>query len=157
MRIIITKQPPAEAGGFEPADWKSSYWPAGFAAGCSTSKLSLGSRSKWCAIYSWIISLVSSPAVIQKYPRAQKCLPQYRFFTRGNSSNILLDVLPLTRRIISEGAISGGAETRMWTWSLLTTPRRIWISNRSQTWRTSSRTLKARSPWRTWYRYFVTH
>jgi hypothetical protein len=34
----------------------------------------------------------------------------------------LLDVRPLIRRIISLGAIVGGAETKIWTWSLLTTP-----------------------------------
>ena len=43
----------------------------------------------------------------------QKCRPQYRFFNIGNSSNSLAALRPLSRRMISLGAIVGGALTRI--------------------------------------------
>jgi hypothetical protein len=46
-----------------------------------------------------IISSVNSPEVTQEYPRAQKCLPQYRLRKSGKLSNNLLKLLPLIRRI----------------------------------------------------------
>jgi hypothetical protein len=86
------------------------------------------------------------PTVAQKYPLAQKCLPQYLFFRCENSSNSLLAALPLIRRMISLGAISGGALTSMCTWSALTTPRTIRISNASHVCLINSRTRIATSP-----------
>jgi hypothetical protein len=59
--------------------------------------------------------------------------------------------------MISLGAISGGALTSMCTWSALTTPRTILISNASHVCRTSSLTRTATSPLSTLYLYFVTH
>ena len=146
----------------KPEGLSNKHWKCSIPANAgwnqpSTSKLSLGSRSKWCSRYSRIISLVSSPAVTQKYPRAQKCLPQYRFLRWGNSWRIIWELRPLIRRIISEGEMLGGADTNMCTWSLLITPRRIWISNWVHVWRISSRIRRPTSPVSTWYRYFVTH
>jgi len=92
------------------------------------------------------ISSVICPTVAQKYPLAQKCLAQYRFFRCGNSSNSLFAVRPLIRLMISLGAISGGLLTSMCTWSLLTTPRTIRISNASHVCLTSSRMRSATSP-----------
>jgi hypothetical protein len=60
-----------------------------------------------------LIFSVIYPTVAQKSPRPQKCRPQYRCFSIGNSSNSLLEVQPLIRRMISLGAIVDGAETRM--------------------------------------------
>ena len=59
--------------------------------------------------------------------------------------------------MISLGAMVGGALTKMCTWSLLTTPFTILISNVAHTWRTNYLTRSATSPVRTLYRYFVTH
>jgi transposase InsO family protein len=67
--------------------------------------LSSGFGSKWCSKYSLTISSVNWPTVAQKYPRAQKCWPQYRFLIFGYSSKSLIDVRPLIRLIISLGAI----------------------------------------------------
>ena len=76
----------------------------------------------------------------------KKCRPQYLFFTCGNSSNSLLDVRPLIRRMISLGAIVGGELTRICTRSLLTTPFTILISKASHVDLTNSRTRSATSP-----------
>lgn len=63
-----------------------------------------------------------------KIPSRQKCQPQYRFFTRGNSSNSFADVRPLIRLMISLGAIFGGQLVRICTWSLarIITSYKIW-------------------------------
>jgi hypothetical protein len=47
----------------------------------------------------------------KKYPLAQKCLPQYFFRKSGKLSNSFVELLPLIRRMISLGAILGGADT----------------------------------------------
>lgn len=78
--------------------------------------------------------------VAQKYTRAQTCLPQNRLRMCANSSSSLLAPRPLISLMISLGAISGGALTSMWTWSALTTPRTILISNALQVCRSRSLT-----------------
>ena len=149
-RINTTKQPPAKAGGFELRTWSPDTRRLNDASyGGSILKSSFGLGSKWCSRYCLIISSVICPTVAQKYPRAQKCRPQYLFFRCGNSSNNRLAVLPLIRLIISLGAIVGGALTKICTWSLLTTPLTIRISNVSHTWRTIARTRSAISPVKT--------
>jgi len=45
------------------------------------------------------------PTVAHKYPRAQKCRPQERFFSSGNSSNSLVELWPLIQRMLSLGAM----------------------------------------------------
>jgi len=57
--------------------------------------------------------------------------------------------------MISLGTLLGGAKTNRCTWSLLTTPLRISISNACQVWRIGSLTFRPTSPLGTWYRYFV--
>ena len=46
----------------------------------------------------------------QKYPLAQKCFHQNRFFNTGNSSNSFFVLRSFTRLIISIGAKCGSAE-----------------------------------------------
>ena len=125
-QLSITKQPPAKAGGFELRTGSPDTRRLNDASyGDSILNSSFGLGSKWCSRYCLIISSVICPTVAQKYPRAQKCRPQYLFFRCGNSSNSRLAVLPLIRLIISLGAIVGGALTKICTWSLLTTPLTI--------------------------------
>mgnify|MGYP006940458369 CR=1 FL=1 len=62
----------------------------------------------------------------------------------------LLDVRPLIRLMISLGARVGGQLVRMCTWSLLTTPFTIRISNASHVSHTNSGTRSAISPVSTW-------
>ena len=54
-------------------------------------------------------------------------LPPISFFTCGNSLNILRDTHLFTLSMISDGEKFGGADTRICTWSLLTTPRNMQI------------------------------
>jgi len=113
--------------------------------------------SLWCSKYSCTISSVIFPVDHPPYPIAQKCLPQYRFFSFGNSSCKILDDLPFsffTRLLIDNLA---GYSMCICTWSLLTTPFSIRTSSASQVWISSSLHLLCTSPLNTGYRYFVTH
>ena len=47
-------------------------------------------------MYSLIISSVIVPELTAKYPRAQKCLPQNCFLSRGNSSSSTLELIPFS-------------------------------------------------------------
>ena len=59
------------------------------------------------------MSSVMAPLVVEKYPRPQKCVPQYRFLICGNSCWILWDDLPFIRRIRSLIASFGGTDTNI--------------------------------------------
>src|ERR1051325_2241008 len=108
-------------------------------------------------MYAWICSVVISPVVLQKYPRAHRCCPQYRFFRCENSCCSSRDDRPFRYCTIFAGLNTGGLDTSRCTWSLLTCPVRILISRAMQLCRISSRVRSATSPRRTLYRYFVTH
>src|SRR4030042_3754020 len=62
------------------------------------------------------------PTVLTQYPRAQKCLPQYRFFNSGCLSNILMALLPFRNPTASETECFGGIQSTRCTWSICTFP-----------------------------------
>jgi hypothetical protein len=62
------------------------------------------------------------PIVLTQYPRAQKCLPQYRFFNSGCLSNILMALLPFRNPTASETECFGGIHKTRCTWSICTFP-----------------------------------
>ena len=78
-------------------------------------------------MYSAIISSVMAPTVTQKYPRDQRCCPQYRFFNAGYSSCNRLDVRPFRYCTIFDGARLGGQESNRCTWSTSMCPFTIVI------------------------------
>ena len=101
-------------------------------------------------IYHFISNIPCTP-----YPTAQKCLPQYRCFSFGNSFCNILELLPFNLFTIPLIFVFGGYSICMCTWSELTTPFRILTSSESQIWISNSRQRNCRSPYNTLERYFV--
>jgi hypothetical protein len=68
-------------------------------------------------MYSMIIFSSTAPTVVQKYPRAHRCCPQYRFRRCGKSSCNRRDDFLFTYCTSFAGDNSGGADTSRWMWS----------------------------------------
>ncbi len=66
-------------------------------------------------MYFLIVSSSTAPTVAQKYPRAHRCCPQYRFRNSPNSSCSRRDDLPFTYCTSFDGASCGGADTKTCT------------------------------------------
>jgi len=121
------------------------------------SESSSSSLLLWCSKYAWTISSVIFPVLHAPYPVAQKCLPQYLFFSFGCSCWSILEVRPFIRFTIWLIEMRGGYSIWIWIWSLLTTPFKISTSSTSQIWMINSLHRFWMSPLSTWYRYFVAH
>ena len=111
----------------------------------------------WFSMYSLMISSVSDPTVLQKYPGAHKCCPQYRFLRSWNSSCSIFDERPFRYCSILLGAIVGGHDNSRCTCSFPICPLTILIFLASQPCRISSLSRSAIRPCSTLYRYFVVH
>ncbi len=59
----------------------------------------------------WIVASSIAPTVAQKYPRAHRCCPPYRFPNSPNSSCNRRDDLPFRCCTSFDGANGGGADT----------------------------------------------
>lgn len=108
-------------------------------------------------MYSAIISSVMFPVETAKYPRAHKCLPQNSFRNRSLFMSNFLDVTPFSFCTNLETHSCGGTDTNMCTWSLLIFPAKISTSNSAHTFRITSRTCCASSPYNTGFLYLVIH
>ena len=62
-----------------------------------------------------MLSSVTLPEVVEKYPRAQNRLPQYRLRNSGNSIWIRRQERPLIRCMTSDSESFGGIDKNMWT------------------------------------------
>lgn len=120
-------------------------------------KLSVGSSRPWFLMYSSIVFWSTSPTVPQKYPRPHICCPQYLFLSVGYSSCNIRDERPFRYCMIWLGDSVVGHDSNICTWSVPTLPFSIRMWFASHPCRSSSRSLKATSPFNTWYRYFVIH
>jgi len=89
--------------------------------------------------YSLIFSS-SRPMVLTQYPFAQKCRPQYRFFSSKCISNIFMALLPFRNPTASDIEYLGGTDNTRWIWSSWTLPSNISICLHSHSCRTISRT-----------------
>jgi hypothetical protein len=97
------------------------------------------------------------PAVLTQYSRVRECLPQYRFFSSGCLSKILMALLPFRNPTASETECFGGIRSTKCTWSICTFPS---IISKSLHWlrsRIVSLTDFPVSPFRIRNRYFGHH
>jgi hypothetical protein len=106
-------------------------------------------------MYSMIVFSSTAPTVAQKYPRAHRGCPQYRWRRWGNSSCNRRDDRPLMYGTSLAGDSCGGAATSLWIGSGEIDPRMMLTSRAWQICRIRSRARSATSPRRTLYRYFV--
>ena len=111
--------------------------------------------SVWSSIYACIISWVTVPTLLQKYPGLHKCWPQYLFFKELNSSCNIFELLPFKYCTIFEGAIDGGQLTSKCTWFPVIFPRIIVIPRAVHPWINNILNLCAIFPINTLYLYFV--
>lgn len=107
-----------------------------------------------CHLTYFLICSSSRPTVLTHYPRAQKCLPQYRFFSSVCRSNIFMALFPFRNPTTSDTECFGGIETTKWMWSTCTFPSRILILFHSHNCRIISRTDFPTSPRKIRNRYF---
>ena len=117
-------------------------------------KFSLNS-SCWFYIYSLIILSVITPTLLQKYPLAHKCCPQYLHFKSLYSYNKALELLLFICCTIFEIDKLGGQLINICTWSLLIAPLIIVISIDLQLYLINSLVLSAIFSFNTLYLYFV--
>jgi len=113
--------------------------------------------SRWCSIYSLIISSVIFHVVQYQYHTAQKCFHRYLFFNSGNSFWIYLDVFHFSLFAISDIDNFGGYSICICTWSFDTAHFNILKSFASAICIINCLTLFWISHFSTLYLYFVTH
>lgn len=113
--------------------------------------------SVWSSIYAFMISCVTVPTLLQKYPGLQKCCPQYFLFNIGNSSCYIFELLPFKYCIIFIGAIVGGQLTNICTWFFVMFPCIIVIQRAAHPRINNILNLCAIFPFNTSYLYFVVH
>jgi len=99
----------------------------------------------------------SRPTVLTQYPLAQKCLPQYRFFSSVWRSNIFRALFPFRKPTTSDTECFGGIAITKWTWSAWTFPSIISTFFHSHNCRMISRTDIPTSPCKIRNRYFGHH
>ena len=104
-----------------------------------------------------LISSSFSPTVLTQYPRAQKCLPQYRFFNSVCLSNILIELFPFRYPTTVETEYFGGIHNTKCTWSIWTFPSMISNSLHLHSSRIISRADRPISPFNIWNLYFGHH
>ena len=107
-----------------------------------------------CHLTYFLICSSSRPIVLTQYPFAQKCLPQYLFFSSLCISNILIALFPFRKPTTSEMEYFGGNDSTKWIWSAWTLPSKISTFFHSQSCLIISRTDSPISPFRILNRYF---
>lgn len=117
--------------------------------GYSVSLSFLVCQVTYCFIFS-----SSRPTVLTQYPCAQKCRPQYRFFSSICLSNIFMALLPFRNPTTSDTAYFGGKDSTRCTWSTCTFPANISMFFHWHNCRRIARTVFAISPLSILKRYF---
>jgi len=107
-----------------------------------------------CHLTYFLICSSSRPTELTQYPFAQKCLPQYRFFSSLCISNILMALFPFRKPTTSEIEYFGGNESTKWIWSAWTLPSNISTFLYSHNCLMISRTDFPTSPFKILKRYF---
>jgi|GEM_PF-6007588 len=116
------------------------------------------SRSRFnCHLTYFFICSSFNPTVLTQYPRAQKCRPQYRRFSSGCLSNILIALFPFKNPTASDTEYFGGIHTTKCTWSTCTFPCIISRSHHPHNSRIVSLVDFPISPLSTLNRYFGHH
>ena len=110
-----------------------------------------------CHVTYFFIFSSSKPTVLTQYPVAQKCRPQYRFFSSICLSNSLMALFPFRNPITSDIANFGGTQITKCTWSDCILPAKISIFFHSHSCRSISRNVLPICPCNILKRYFGHH
>jgi len=107
-----------------------------------------------CHLTYFLICSSSKPTVLTQYPFAQKCLPQYLFFSSACLSKIFIALFPFKKPTTSETEYFGGNDSTKWIWSSCTFPSNISTFFHSQSCLRMSRIDFPTSPCNILNRYF---